>query len=76
MRFSWFLSQLNQRQSRILEHLIFQDSSITIRDVEALFEGVSRRTLQRDLSVMIDKGLVQSNGETNNLTYGLTSMTE
>lgn len=59
----------------MLEHLIFQGSSITIRDVEALFESVSRRTLQRDLSVMIDKGLVQSTGETNNLNYGLTTKT-
>lgn len=64
--------QLNQRQSRILEHLNFQGGSITIRDIEALFEGVSRRTLQRDLSVMIDKRLVESTGETNNLHYGLT----
>ena len=66
--------QLNQRQSRILETLIFQ-SSVTIREVEAMFEGVSRRTLQRDFSVMIDKGLVQSMGETNNLNYSLTSKT-
>ena len=65
--------QLNNRQSRILEQLHFQSGGIGIRDVEALFEGVSRRTLQRDLTAMIEKGLVQATGETNNLIYGLPS---
>jgi Fic family protein len=65
--------QLNDRQSRILERLYLQVEGTGIRDLEPLFEGVSRRTLQRDLSSMIEKGLVLATGETNNLIYQLAS---
>ncbi len=64
------LHSLNQRQSQILEMLKFQ-SNITIRDFATDFVGISRRTLQRDLSGMIEKGLVTAAGETNNLSYSL-----
>lgn len=51
-----------------IEHLL-ESGRIDIRDYEALCPGVSRRTLQRDLSVLEAKRLVRHEGETNKLVY-------
>lgn len=59
---------LNERQILAIEHL-FQSGRMDIRGYEALCPGVSRRTLQRDLSDLESKGLVRHEGETNNLVY-------
>jgi DeoR/GlpR family transcriptional regulator of sugar metabolism len=52
---------LNERQARALGHLI-QHGKLTIQDFEALFPSVNRRTLQRDLKGMLDKGFVAEVG--------------
>ena len=61
---------LNPRQqiavSSALEH-----GSLTIQTFEFLCPAPSRRTLQRDLKQLVDKGILQSEGDTNQLVYRL-----
>lgn len=61
---------LNERQSAAVRHLM-ESATLDIRTFGALFQGVSRRTLQRDLAGLETKGLVAHEGETNNLIYRL-----
>lgn len=62
--------RLNERQGMAIERLQ-QVPSLDIRTFESICPNVSRRTLQRDLAVLEQKGLVQQEGETNNLVYRL-----
>lgn len=59
---------LNTRQGAALAHAL-EFATIEIGQFEALFPGVSRRTLQRDLRGMADRGLLVAEGATNNLLY-------
>lgn len=59
---------LNERQALAIERLL-ETSRMDIRDYEALCPGVSRRTLQRDLSALEANGLITHEGETNKLVY-------
>jgi Fic family protein len=52
---------LNARQAAALEQL-FSAGRLTLSDLEQRFPKVSRRTLQRDLKLMLSKGLVQEAG--------------
>ncbi|HEY2405272.1 MAG TPA: Fic family protein [Polyangiaceae bacterium] len=61
---------LNPRQALAVEQLL-QVGQIDIRAFEALCPDVARRTLQRDLAALESKGLLASEGETNNLLYKL-----
>ena len=61
---------LNTRQGAALAHAL-EFATIDIGQFEALFPGVSRRTLQRDLRGMADRGLLVAEGATNNLLYRL-----
>jgi cell filamentation protein, protein adenylyltransferase len=63
--------KLNQRQILGLNHL-FMKSRLTITDYEILCPEINRRTLQRDLKNMLDKGLLLCKGATNNLVYQLS----
>ncbi|MGB2928052.1 MAG: hypothetical protein WBB70_03975, partial [Desulfobacterales bacterium] len=49
--------KLSDRQSRALGYLL-EAGRLTIQDYERLFPEVNRRTLQRDIKAMIDKGLI------------------
>jgi Fic family protein len=49
--------RLSDRQAKALGH-IMEHGSLTIQDFEHLFHEVNRRSLQRDLKVMIGKGVV------------------
>src|SRR5436190_656609 len=40
--------------------------------IEQLCPGINRRSLQRELKAMLDKGLLIAEGATNQLTYRLT----
>lgn len=62
--------RLNDRQAAALRHLL-QEGSITIQTFESLVPGVNRRTLQRDLKVMVDRGILIAEGATNQLVYHL-----
>jgi Fic family protein len=61
---------LNARQSVAVQHLL-QHGALTIQSFETLVPDVNRRTLQRDLKVLLDKGLVTGEGETHLLVYRL-----
>jgi Fic family protein len=59
---------LSDRQAlalgRVLDH-----GRLTIQDFAGLCPGVNRRTLQRDLRDMVEKGLLATEGQTNRLEY-------
>lgn len=62
--------RLSDRQ-RIALGQALEYGGLTIQDYEALCPGVSRRTLQRELKVMVSKGLLAPEGATNRLYYRL-----
>jgi len=53
--------RLNDRQGKALGHLL-ESGSLTIQDLERLCPAVNRRSLQRDLKGLLDKGLVVEHG--------------
>jgi Fic family protein len=53
--------RLNLRQAGALDHLLAH-GKLTLGDLERSFPEINRRTLQRDLKVMFDKGLVREVG--------------
>jgi Fic family protein len=59
---------LNERQAKAIEYLLQYDR-LTIQDYEVLCPEVNRRSLQRDLKIMIEKELIDSEGATNQLVY-------
>ncbi len=52
---------LSERQALALGHVL-EHGRLTIQEYRALCPGVNRRTLQRDLKVMVDKGLFTERG--------------
>jgi predicted HTH transcriptional regulator len=61
---------LSDRQAKALGHIL-EHGSLTIQDFEHLFPKVNRRSLQRDLKAMVDRGLIVTEGETHHLLYRL-----
>ena len=61
---------LSERQTLALAHIV-EHGRLTIQDYERLCPSVTRRTLQRDLRSMVEKGLLRTEGETHNLVYCL-----
>lgn len=61
---------LSARQKSVVDYMS-QHGSMKIQDFENLYPDVTRRTLQRELRGLIDKGLVKTIGATNNLIYEL-----
>ena len=59
---------LSERQAQALGHVLEQ-GSMAIQDYERLCPGVHRRTLQRDLKQLVEKGLLSVEGATNQLRY-------
>ena len=64
---------LNQRQARAL-HFLLDHDGMHIRDLEALCPQVNRRTLQRDLQSMEDRGLIERRGAARQALYTLKDM--
>ena len=62
--------QLSDRQAKALSY-IMEHGSLSIQDFESLFSDVNRRTLQRDLKGMVDRGLIVTEGEIHHLLYRL-----
>jgi Fic family protein len=60
--------RLSDRQRIALGQLL-ATGRLTIQDFEALCPTVNRRTLQRDLQGMVEKGLLTTEGQTNRLEY-------
>jgi Fic family protein len=61
---------LSDRQAKALGYIL-EHGSLTIQDFERLSPEVNRRSLQRDLKAMVDRGLVVTQGETHHLLYRL-----
>ena len=61
---------LSERQSVAVEHMA-TEGDLSIQQFERMCPDVTRRTLQRELKDLIDKGLVESSGATSNLIYQL-----
>ena len=62
--------QLSERQSLALGYVIEQ-GKITIADFNELCPDTHRRTLQRDLKILVDEGLLLRRGSTNQVEYVL-----
>ncbi|MGK7953321.1 MAG: TetR family transcriptional regulator [Xenococcaceae cyanobacterium] len=62
--------QLNHRQRLILKYAI-DNGELTIDNCKILLFGVSRRTLQRDISKMVKQNLLLPQGNTNSRHYFL-----
>ena len=60
--------ELTARQSQALGHIL-ERGRTTIGELEPLFPEVARRTLQRDLRVLVEKGLVLREGRTSRSEY-------
>lgn len=61
---------LNERQTKAIASLL-RHGRLTIQDYEGLCPEVNRRSLQRDLKIMIEKYLLVAEGATNQLVYRL-----
>ena len=61
---------LTDRQALALRH-VMESGRVTIGEFEHLCPGIQRRTLQRDLRGLIEKGLLLLRGSTNRLEYVL-----
>ena len=61
---------LSERQGNALS-LAFEKETFSISDFETACPNVNRRTLQRDLKDLTQKGLLVSEGATNQLVYRL-----
>lgn len=61
---------LSRRQAMALSYVL-EHGGMTIQNYEQLCPNTNRRTLQRDLKAMIDKGLIVPKGATNQLIYRL-----
>lgn len=62
--------RLSERQRRALEYAL-EHGGFTIKDYLNLYPAVSRRTLQRDLKKLVEKGLLFPEGATNKQFYRL-----
>jgi Fe-S-cluster containining protein len=62
--------QLSQRQCQALSFAIAQ-GGLTIQNFEEICPEISRRTLQRELRGIVEKGLLVAEGKTNRLYYRL-----
>ena len=60
--------ELTDRQSRALGYIL-ERGRATIGELESLFPEVARRTLQRDLRVLVEQGLILREGRTSRLEY-------
>lgn len=52
---------LNERQASAIE-MLFLNGKMTIQDFEAICPNVNRRSLQRDLKVLLEKKLIREIG--------------
>jgi cell filamentation protein, protein adenylyltransferase len=66
--------KLSDRQKKALENLFEREEDFTIQDYEAICPGVNRRTLQRDLSDLIEKGLVTQKGIKKAASYKINQL--
>jgi len=63
--------RLSDRQAKALAHIL-EHGRLTIQDFEGLCPEVNRRSLQRDLKAMVDRGMIVTEGGTHLLLYRLS----
>lgn len=61
---------LSERQKQAIQ-LTGEKEKFGIQDFEAVCPGVTRRTLQRELKDLVEKGVLRVEGATRNLSYSL-----
>jgi Fic family protein len=61
---------LSDRQAKAVQHIL-EHGSLTIQEFGGLCPEVNRRTLQRDLKALLNKGVLVAEGATNQLIYRL-----
>ena len=61
---------LNERQALAVGHLL-ENPDLRIEDFERLCPKVNRRTLQRDLRDLVDKGVLKIKGAARAVAYAL-----
>lgn len=66
--------KLSERQKQVLELLITRESNFTIQDYESLCPNVNRRSLQRDLADLVEKGLLTQEGIKKSAHYKLNRL--
>ncbi len=54
--------KLSERQKQALESLLTREEDFTIQDYESFCPGINRRSLQRDLADLVEKGLIIQEG--------------
>lgn len=57
-----FQHKLSKRQKLALESLVQAEKDFNIQEYEALCPGVNRRSLQRDLADLVEKGIITQKG--------------
>ena len=62
---------LSERQTKAIQYIL-QYGELTIKKFAELCAETPRRSLQRDLKTLLNKGLVKTEGATNQLIYKLT----
>lgn len=63
--------QIKDRQEAILS-ILKERGSVRIKDISTLIRGVSEKTIQRELALLIQKGAIRKEGERRWSTYFLT----
>jgi predicted HTH transcriptional regulator len=57
-----FQHKLSDRQKIALENLLIKEEIFTIQEYESLFPEINRRSLQRDISDLVEKGILTQEG--------------
>jgi len=63
---------LSNRQAVAIDSIL-KNGSLTIQEYELLLPDVPRRTLQRDLKILVDKKVLLVGGSTHHISYRLNS---
>ena len=59
---------LSERQAIAID-IVLKQGNITIQDYEKLCSDVTKRTLQRELKILVEKGVFVTEGATHHLIY-------
>lgn len=66
--------KLSKRQKQALESLLAYENDFNIQDYETLCPGINRRSLQRDLADLIEKGIIKQDGIKKAARYKLNNL--
>ena len=64
------MEKTNERKTKEIEYLLLHER-LSIQDYEVLCPSVNRRSSQRDLKILIEKELIDSESATNQLIHFL-----